>query len=145
MKKTIGGLVSVVLLLGGVFCFAHAQTAAPLPPITAAQYVRSAPGDVFIMLVGLDSCRPCRMAEKLVFTPLLHYYAGQEAVHVVKVDVQAAGAAEQETIIKPFNVTSTPTLLVVQNGQILWRKVGFEQTQKDTTIQEIIRTVGTLY
>ena len=128
MSKKILGWAAVVLLLGGAFYLVQAQSTAPkttsaLPHLTSAQYANARANDVYVMLIGRSSCMPCKRAEQMVFVELAQRYKGAKNIHVVKVDLDEDKntPAGTQKIEKIFHVTASPTMLVVQGGNTLWR------------------------
>lgn len=145
MNKKILGVVLAVLLVGGVFYFVQAQgTAQEIPPLSETQYKRASAKDVFVILVAQAGCRPCRIVEKRIFLPLLNEYASDQQVHVVKIEVTQAGNFEKEMILNKFNVKRTPTVLIVQSGQNVWKKDDFPEGREGVIFNEIINTVNTI-
>ena len=149
MNKKVLGFASVILLVIGAFYLVQAQSttqdaSSALPHLTSAQYARASADDVFVMLIGMETCRPCRMAEKLAFLPLAERYKNAQHVHVVKVDMSEA---------KMFNVTVSPTMLVICGGETEpeWRWLdadgkdrGFARGEEDEIIKQIAAVVDSL-
>ena len=142
MKKLFGFLI-ILALLGGAFYLVQAQNSQrEVPLLTSAQYKRSNPNDIYIMLVFWEECSSCGLAEELVFSPLLDVYKNNKKIHVVKVDIDEQDASVGETIAKHFKVTRIPAMLVVQRDQVLWQKVGFTEDKTDAVIDGITSTVN---
>ena len=145
MSKKILGFTSAFLLVVGAFFFAQAQSPSQgIPPLNDSQYMQAPAQDVFVMFVSQDGCRPCQMAERKVFLPLLNTYAANGRVHVVKVEVSEIGKFEKEQILNKFNVKRTPTALVVQNRQAVWKKEILSEEQAGLIFNEIVNTVNAI-
>ena len=146
MKKIFGFLV-VLALLGGAFYLVQAQDSQrKLPVLTSAQYASANSTDIYIMLVGWDKCAPCSRAEVQLFIPLLDKYKNNKKIHVVKVDALEKDNSVDQTIAKRFQVTTSPTMLIVRNWQVLWRRdEGFRSAEeKNAIMNEIISMVNSL-
>ncbi|MBR4682215.1 MAG: thioredoxin family protein [Elusimicrobiaceae bacterium] len=142
MKKHIFGLAGAGLLLVGAFYLVPAQEKLPdLPVLTEKGYNAVGKKDVFVMLVGKDSCRPCLVAKKYLVPLLLERYKGNQHVHVVKVDIGEVDAFERE-FVRVFEVKVTPTLFVVQDGQVLWGQEGFDKEETDAVLKDIADAVN---
>ena len=70
-------------------------------------------------------CGPCRM-----LAPVLEELAGEADFKIVKVDVDAEPALAMQ-----FGIESIPTLLVIKNGRVEKRLVGYRE--KDALRREI--------
>jgi len=61
-------------------------------------------------------CQPCKLMKPILQE--LHEKMGNE-IRIIKVDIDQSPAASSF-----YNVTSVPTLMVFQKGNILWRQSG---------------------
>lgn len=63
-----------------------------------------------------DWCQPCKMMK-----PILEELRNnmKDEIRIIKVDIDQSPAASSL-----YNVTSVPTLMLFQNGKILWRQPG---------------------
>ena len=64
-------------------------------------------------------CGPCRMMKPIL--QQLHQRMG-EKIRIIKIDIDKSPAAAQS-----YNVQSVPTLIIFQNGKLLWRQSGVVQ------------------
>ena len=72
-------------------------------------------------------CGPCRMMKPIL--QQLHQRMG-EKIRIIKIDIDKSPAAAQT-----YNVQSVPTLIIFQNGKMLWRQSGVVQA---THLEKII-------
>lgn len=72
-------------------------------------------------------CGPCKMMKPVL--DQLHRQMG-ERVRIIKVDIDRSPAAAQA-----YSVQSVPTLILFQQGKMLWRQSGVLQT---ASLQKII-------
>ena len=61
-------------------------------------------------------CQPCRLMKPILEE--LHEKMGEE-IRIIKVDIDKSPTASSV-----YNVTSVPTLMLFQKGNILWRQPG---------------------
>ncbi|HJS54969.1 MAG TPA: thioredoxin [Chitinophagaceae bacterium] len=61
-------------------------------------------------------CGPCKMMKPILEE--LHKKMGNE-IRIIKVDIDRSPATASH-----YNITSVPTLMLVQKGNILWRQPG---------------------
>lgn len=61
-------------------------------------------------------CGPCKMMKPILEE--LHQLMG-ETIRIIKIDIDQSPSAASA-----FNVQSVPTLILFQNGKILWRQSG---------------------
>lgn len=74
-------------------------------------------------------CGPCRMMKPIL--QQLHQRMG-EKIRIIKIDIDKSPAAAQT-----YNVQSVPTLIIFQNGKMLWRQSGVVQaTQLEKIIEQ---------
>ena len=74
-------------------------------------------------------CGPCRMMKPIL--QQLHQRMG-EKIRIIKIDIDKSPAAAQS-----YNVQSVPTLIIFQNGKMLWRQSGVVQaTQLEKIIEQ---------
>lgn len=74
-------------------------------------------------------CGPCRMMKPIL--QQLHQRMG-EKIRIFKIDIDKSPAAAQT-----YNVQSVPTLIIFQNGKMLWRQSGVVQaTQLEKIIEQ---------
>lgn len=77
-------------------------------------------------------CGPCKMMKPVL--QQLHQRMG-EKVRIIKIDIDQSPAAAQA-----YNVQSVPTLMLFQNGKILWRSSGVMQaSQLESIIHRYIQ------
>lgn len=69
-----------------------------------------------------DWCGPCRMMKPILEN--VKQKVGDDAT-IIKVDVDKNSAAAAT-----YNVTSIPTLMIFQNGQVKWRQAGVVQANQ---------------
>jgi thioredoxin 1 len=72
-------------------------------------------------------CGPCKMMKPVL--QQLHEEMG-DSVRIIKVDIDQSPAASAA-----YNVNSVPTLILFQNGKILWRQSG---VLSSSSLQKII-------
>lgn len=72
-------------------------------------------------------CGPCRMMKPIL--DQLHQRMGDK-VRILKIDIDKSPSAAQA-----YNVHSVPTLIVFQQGKLLWRQSGVVQA---TQLEKII-------
>ncbi len=74
-------------------------------------------------------CGPCRMMKPIL--QQLHQRM-REKIRIIKIDIDKSPAAAQT-----YNVQSVPTLIIFQNGKMLWRQSGVVQaTQLEKIIEQ---------
>lgn len=74
-------------------------------------------------------CGPCRMMKPIL--QQLHQRMG-EKIRIIKIDIDKSPAAAQT-----YNVQNVPTLIIFQNGKMLWRQSGVVQaTQLEKIIEQ---------
>ena len=73
-------------------------------------------------------CQPCKLMKPILEE--LHATMGDE-VRIIKVDIDKSPAASSA-----YNVTSVPTLMLFQKGNILWRQPGVVPA---VSLQKIIK------
>ena len=69
-----------------------------------------------------DWCGPCRMMRPILEN--VKQKVGDDAT-IIKVDVDKNSAAAVT-----YNVTSIPTLMIFQNGEVKWRQAGVVQANQ---------------
>lgn len=67
-------------------------------------------------------CGPCKMMKPIL--QQLHQRMG-EKIRIIKIDIDQSPAAAQA-----YNVQSVPTLMLFQQGKILWRNSGVMQASQ---------------
>lgn len=74
-------------------------------------------GDMPVLVdFSAEWCQPCKLMKPILQE--LHEKMGNE-IRIIKVDIDQSPAASSF-----YNVTSVPTLMLFQKGNILWRKSG---------------------
>lgn len=73
-------------------------------------------------------CQPCKLMKPILKE--LHEKMGNE-IRIIKVDIDQSPAASSF-----YNVTSVPTLILFQKGNILWRQPGVVPA---VSLQQIIK------
>jgi thioredoxin 1 len=76
-------------------------------------------------------CGPCKMMKPVL--EQLHKQMGDK-IRILKIDIDKSPAAADT-----YQVQSVPTLILFQNGEVLWRKSGVLQaTQLEKIIEQYI-------
>ena len=72
-------------------------------------------------------CAPCRMQSPII--KQVKETVGDMAT-VIKINVDA-----NETLAAKYNISSIPTLLIIKNGEVVWRASGVQQA--DVLVEKI--------
>ncbi|MFN3379594.1 thioredoxin [Runella zeae] len=77
-------------------------------------------------------CGPCKM-----MSPIIKDFAAQmgDRVRVIKIDVDKNPAASQS-----YRIQGVPTLILFQNGKILWRQSGVVQKKQ---LEQVVNQLTT--
>ena len=92
------------------------------------QIVANTQGTVLVDFYA-DWCGPCKSQSKVLHS--LEGFAAENGSQILKVDVDA-----HKKLAKQFQVKSLPTLLVIKNGEVIDKRMGYQEESK---IRELLR------
>ncbi len=147
MNKKIVSLLAVLFLsVVAGYAWEKSKAATVVAPITSQDYAAGDSETIYVMLAGFDECNPCKIAEKLVWGPLTDFYAKDEHVKVVKLDVvkDKGTTPVEKQLATLFQLQKYPTMLVIYHQDVFWKKEGFSSAQKDQVLSDVKEAVQKL-